>query len=304
MEIKDTINEVDFSYLRREDFVNFLNENVAIIDDLQDLPESYDSVKVNAILILFCQEGKLQLDINANTFVVHKNDLLFCRPNIILNNYMITPDFKGRVLILSEELIQSMMHGSRNNWDMAFYVNKNPVLSISTEEADLMSQYCQMINAKIKREKKSYHYEVVYALISAVLYEIFAILSNSVTLSNDDMMRQGDILFKKFMDLLPEYVTKDRSVSFYSEKLCVTPKYLSVVCKSLTGKTALGWIHDYTTEVIRYKLKHSSHSIKEISESLNFPNLSFFGKYVRLHLGMSPTDYRKQIKQSVNIERM
>ena len=79
------------------------------------------------------------------------------------------------------------MHGSRNNWDMAFYVNKNPVLSISTEEADLMSQYCQMINAKIKREKKSYHYEVVYALISAVLYEIFAILSNSVTLSNDDM---------------------------------------------------------------------------------------------------------------------
>ena len=89
MEIKDTINEVDFSYLRREDFVNFLNENVAIVDDLQDLPESYDSVKVNAILILFCQEGKLQLDINANTFVVHKNDLLFCRPNIILNNYML-----------------------------------------------------------------------------------------------------------------------------------------------------------------------------------------------------------------------
>ena len=106
------------------------------------------------------------------------------------------------------------------------------------------------------------------------------------------------------MDLLPEYVSKDRSVSFYSEKLCVTPKYLSVVCKSLTGKSALGWIHDYTTEIIRYKLKHSSHSIKEISESLNFPNLSFFGKYVRSHLGMSPTDYRKQIKQSVNVDRM
>ncbi len=302
MEIKDTIYEVDFSYLRREDFVNFLNENVAIVDDLQKLPE-YESFKVNAILILFCQEGRLQLDVNANTFIVHKNDLLFCSPNIILNNYMITPDFKGRVLVLSEKLIQGMLHGSRNNWDMAFYINKNPVLNINEEEASLMNQYCEMINFKIKQEEKAYHYEVVYALISALLYEICEILSKSVTFSNDDMMRQGDILFKKFMDLLPEFVGQKRSVSFYSEKLFVTPKYLSVVCKNLTGKTALGWIHDYTTEIIRYKLKHSSQSIKEISESLNFPNLSFFGKYVRSHLGMSPTDYRKQIKQSINFDR-
>ena len=43
---------------------------------------------------------------------------------------------------------------------------------------------------------------------------------------------------------------------------------------------------------IKYRLKHSDKSIKEIAEEFNFPNQSFFGKYVKSYLGMSPARYR------------
>ncbi|WP_044266342.1 helix-turn-helix domain-containing protein [Bacteroides timonensis] len=41
------------------------------------------------------------------------------------------------------------------------------------------------------------------------------------------------------------------------------------------------------------KLRNSQKSIKEIANELNFPNLSFFGKYVKQHLGTSPKQYKE-----------
>lgn len=41
--------------------------------------------------------------------------------------------------------------------------------------------------------------------------------------------------------------------------------------------------------------KYSNKSIKEIAAELDFPNPSFFGKYVKARLGLSPANYRNQI---------
>ena len=42
------------------------------------------------------------------------------------------------------------------------------------------------------------------------------------------------------------------------------------------------------------QLTHSDKSIKEIANSLDFPNLSFFGKFVRAHLDCSPSGFRRK----------
>lgn len=129
------------------------------------------------------------------------------------------------------------------------------------------------------------------------------ILSNCTTSSDfkgamfclsTQITQRSNILFKRFLDLLACTEVKKRSISYYAGKLCVTPKYLSTVCKKVSGKTAFEWINDYVVEDIKYFLKYSNKSIKEISEHQDFPNISFFGKYVKTHLGTSPTDYRKQ----------
>lgn len=55
------------------------------------------------------------------------------------------------------------------------------------------------------------------------------------------------------------------------------------------------WISEYVIEDIIHYLKNTDLTAKEISEALGFPNASFFGKYVRVHLGASPSEYRKQL---------
>ncbi len=76
--------------------------------------------------------------------------------------------------------------------------------------------------------------------------------------------------------------------------LHVTPKYLSKCVKYESGRVPLDHIHEMTVSIIRQQLRYSNKSIKEISADLDFPNLSFFGKFVKEHLGMSPTEYRQR----------
>lgn len=81
-------------------------------------------------------------------------------------------------------------------------------------------------------------------------------------------------------------------VTFYADKLCITPKYLSAICKKQTGCTASDLIDQTSVNYIKQMLRSSDKSIKEIANATGFDNLSFFGKFVKRKLGMSPCDYR------------
>ena len=63
-------------------------------------------------------------------------------------------------------------------------------------------------------------------------------------------------------------------------------------CKKNSGKTANEWITEHVLEDIRYYLRQTDLSIKQICDKLAFPNPSFFGKYVKDHFGMTPLEFR------------
>ena len=50
---------------------------------------------------------------------------------------------------------------------------------------------------------------------------------------------------------------------------------------------------NYVTIEMRIQLRNSTKSIKEIAEEMNFANQSFLGKYFKEHVGISPSEYRK-----------
>lgn len=74
----------------------------------------------------------------------------------------------------------------------------------------------------------------------------------------------------------------------------MTPKYLSLLVKNVSNRTAGEWIDNYVVLEAKALLSSSTLSIQEISDRLNFANQSFFGKYFKQHAGISPTEYRKK----------
>lgn len=103
-----------------------------------------------------------------------------------------------------------------------------------------------------------------------------------------------DQIMSRFTALLEKFYQSERSVKFYADQLCVTPKYLSACTKHVTGHTANWWINSYVLRDAENLLLHSNLSVKTISTRLGFEDQMLFGKYFRRQMGMSPTAYKRQ----------
>jgi AraC-like DNA-binding protein len=97
---------------------------------------------------------------------------------------------------------------------------------------------------------------------------------------------------KESMWPAPFLLRKYRNVGFYADKLCLTPKYLSKLIKTTSGKSAPEWIDSYVILEAKNLLKYSDIAIKEIVYRLNFPNQSVFYKFFKARTGMTPSEYR------------
>jgi AraC-like DNA-binding protein len=108
-------------------------------------------------------------------------------------------------------------------------------------------------------------------------------------------------LTSDFLQLLKNYYTntiyteRQPSVHFFSEKLHVTPNYLSDIIKHNTGKSALNIIHEYVIEEAKILLSTSNKTISEISDILGFEYSNYFSRLFKKKIKLTPSDYRKSI---------
>ena len=103
--------------------------------------------------------------------------------------------------------------------------------------------------------------------------------------------RQDDI-YAAFLDAVGNNYKKERELGFYANQLCITAKHLSYVVKEVSGRTALDIIEDYVITEVKALLLSTNMTIQQISDYLNFPSQSVFGKYFKRLTGMSPKAYR------------
>ena len=83
-------------------------------------------------------------------------------------------------------------------------------------------------------------------------------------------------------------------VGFYADKLCITPKYLSQISRSVTGLPASQWIQFYAVFELVSLLNDTTKTLGEVSDLMNFENISHFSRYTKRVLGKSPSEYRQK----------
>lgn len=295
MDNKDHLRQIDFDSVNDIAEVDYMDGSIAFHTDIRELPIENGSMRVNMFTIVACISGKLQVELNAVAHTLRQNEILVCRPNDVIDNCMLSPDFDGAVLCLSRRGILEQISESEL-WEKFFHLAENPIIRVREESQGMFKLYGAMLTAKIKMERTSFYGEIIASIVKAGLYELLSNVENESVSYGRGLTNQREVLFKRFIDLLSTTRTKPRHLSWYAEKLCITPKYLSTVCKQVSGKTAFDWINEYILVDIRFWLKNTNKTISEIAYLLKFPNISFFGKYCRTHFGVSPTEFRKQLR--------
>lgn len=95
------------------------------------------------------------------------------------------------------------------------------------------------------------------------------------------------------MQLIDIHYIHERGVRFYADHLCLSPKYLTSLVKSVSGSSVQQLVFKAITKKAISLITTTDKSIKEIADYLNFPNASAFGTFFKKQVGMSPVNYRQ-----------
>ena len=174
-----------------------------------------------------------------------------------------------------------------------FYIKEHPCIPLNKEEQECMMEYHSFLWKKVKMRDNAFRKEIAKGIIAAMFYDIYNFCRKHMPANEIRPKSRKEELFEKFMREVSANYKIDRSVTFYANKLCLTPKHLSGVVKEVSGKTAGEWIDNFVILEARALLKSSEMSVQEIAEYLHFANQSFFGKYFKHYVGMSPKEYRR-----------
>lgn len=265
---------------------------VAIDEKLQALPP----VRLDMVLLMGCFRGSFRICVNQEPVEVRRGQVLWCKLNDVLSGYEPGEECEGQVLCLSERSILDHVWVDGRMLRKVFRMAHTPLLTMTEQEIGLLRAYGEVMSLRARMPQRTYGKEVVHLLVQALLLELMASLM--VGEEANEPLGQKDYLFQRFMRLLVEQEVKQRTVEWYGHELCVTPKYLSSVCRQVSGRTAFEWINQFVLADIRYQLKYTSRTIQEVADYLDFPNASFFGKYVRQHVGCPPKEYRLRLRQA------
>ena len=150
-----------------------------------------------------------------------------------------------------------------------------------------------MVKSIMKQEDHPYKEEIIRHLFSAYYYGLGYYVHNAQ--QQKSVMTGQQEVCERFIALASEHFKEHRDIGFYADKLCMTNKYLSALLKQETGMTALEWIERYVVLYAKGCLSSTTMTIQEISDELDFPSQSVFGKYFKRVEGISPKAYRRSL---------
>lgn len=304
---KNMLHNVEFSDIQKAPLpIEYMDSDIVFIEKLESLPEIC-SVKLKFNVFAYCLSGKFELDVADTHYVVHEGEVFICPSGMIIDNVMMSPDFKFTILCLTDRIIQSLLSTNVDIWNRAVYYRREHVSRFHNDEPtdNITQKFMEIVRKLIANRSNPFREEMVRTMLQVMLLGFCARkkFDETETLRMGEITNepsQGRILFNRFMELLKNESVRHRPVYYYADKLCISSKYLSHVCKQVCGKTANDLIQGLVVEDITRYLKNTTLSVKEIASELGFPNISFFGKYVKAHFGVSPNEYRKQLYAGKN----
>ena len=292
--------------------IDYSDDDIFIIDKVKELV-SPDATRMAMNAIIVITGGKATGELNGNPIALCENQLLLCPPNVVISDIMVSPDFEFKALFLTNAILQNFLRERIGVWNELMFIHKMHCINVIPEHSQGIMLYFDLLHMMLATmPHNDYRKECIHSLVQSAVMGLCAILSETQsqegTIAQDATINSlqeicgrqlgsSQVIFQRFLNLLATNQNKYRTVEAYAAELCITSKYLCAVSKKVSGRTPNSWIREHVLGDIRYHLKHTDLSIKQISDLLGFPNPSFFGKYVKQNFGLTPKQFRQGQKK-------
>lgn len=246
--------------------------------------------KFDFFLVAYHKAGSAILEIDMEKYDLSEPaNIIRLLPGQIVAFNNTSPDFDVDVVIMSKSFVDNLLVFANGSVPFSFDKRLNAVVRIGKREK-MASMFIKVIRHILDENAENpYKSKIVQHVLMAIFYS-----SEKISKNEDEKPRtNADILSKEFLALVKEHFREERQLKFYADKMCITPRYLSRVVKECTQFSAADWIERFVVLEARALLKSTNMTVQQISDELNFPSQTFFGKYFKRRVGLSPKEYRR-----------
>ena len=240
-------------------------------------------------LFLLCTQGECSINVHLDKYQMEKNSLAIIFPGLFFQIIEKTNDCRFVFLAFSAELI----HSSRLfSFSIEFtpYIFEQPVLNLSMKAGKLVEDYFMLFVRAKQLSPKMFDREQATVAYTQLILGVGGLFRKGPY--KQKKRNRDQTIIKTLIRLLINEYKNERSISFYADKMHLTAQYLSSTIKKMTGKTLTDIISNLVIHDAKAKLRSTELSIQEISDSLNFSDISSFGNYFKRYTGLTPSQYR------------
>ncbi len=275
---------------------SYLSENseTFVQYDGRELKMDYPVQLKDMSFALICTGGQATIRINLEEYPLSRGNVCILIPETFFQLTETSEDFTGVAIAMVRNFFDYTNNVSMTMKELTRII-ASPVSHLDDQLLDEYIDISDMMIKKLSDEKFVYKEEVAKAYLTLMKY--IALQSQTEEhqyLSNTKVGSRRDEIFNRFILTVEQYYKKERNVTFYADKLCISPKYLSSIIREVSGKYATDWINGYVILEAKVLLRRNDINIKEICSMLNFSNQSFFAKYFKQHTGMTPKEFRNK----------
>lgn len=227
-----------------------------------------------------------------NKFISEKDHLVIWQMSNTIKDVTYTDDFEADVLLTSPLFLQQF--NPEIVWASKgfIFIRINPSFLLDKDSLQLMNADFELFCTRLSLPDNSFKREVLGRVMQIFLFDLWTVCQHG--LSQMETSDNSARLFLRFLSLAQQYAKTEREVAFYADKLFISPKYLSQVSRTMTNLPASQWIQYYAAFELVSLLNDTSKTLTEVSDLMNFENISHFSRYVKKTLGKTPSAYRQK----------
>ena len=239
--------------------------------------------RLKAEIFVLCLQGDLEASIDLTRYKVRPGNFITIQPGTILQIYRVEGDLEIYFMGFSSNFI-SQSNLNKMAVDMHYAAKDTPIIELKEKPVELLEDYFSLLLKTYNTCKPALNKHILNHLLSGVFMGVSAMYKDKVESKTN--LSKAEQISKNFNHLVMQNVAWD------AKKLGITPAHLSTIVKQTTDKTCVEIITSMVIMDAKAQLKSTDLSIHDIAYSLNFTNMSFFGKYFKRHVGMGPLEYR------------
>ncbi|TGD81645.1 AraC family transcriptional regulator [Hymenobacter wooponensis] len=237
--------------------------------------------------ISLCLRGTADLKVNLQPYTVTPGCLVLATPDVIKEWGRVSEDYETLSIFFTKDFITA---NNAATGKLHFFVAPPVhVLPLAADEAASIAASFRFLQQKYNTPNAQRD-NIVKSILHSLLYEIGALYGQPATGQSISRSQQ---LVAGFRQLVQAHCAEERSVQFYADALCITPKYLTELVKEVTGRTASEWIAEAVVLEAKALLQDPALTVHQVAAGLQFVDQFAFSRFFKRGTGLSPTAYRQ-----------